>query len=648
MATEHNSGYTISEQVRFTVNIQSGINEILEMSRNTGFTRQLLVLTAMLVAFCSTGYAQDDAADGVNSPEIRISGADGELTANIRAHVGTPELSCSVSQRRLDRQRPQVRRNTQRAAQAIGYYQATVDITFTALSAMTVQPEEAGQASSTGNTDDNNEIRCWELDIDISPGQRVLFGDINISIADQSRAALFAPVLSTLPVQRGNPLRHSEYESLKSLISGHAIENGFFASRFTQSELAIDLQRQRADINLIFEPGERYSFGDISITTPDALSESFVQRFITLRPNSPYHSEDLVEQRQHLNSSQYFSRVAVTPDLDQTGDRVIPVNIGLTLRPRRVYTVGAGVNTDSGPRLTGNYEDRYINRRGHRFLAETSLSTLQQDASVSYVIPLQDPVNDSLRFSAGFQREEADTYITNTYRTGVTHRSLVAGSWVQNLYVNYEREKSELIETETGDPELQRNNTTIFGANWTRTKSDDPIFPRNGWRLFGQVQGSYDGLLSNTTFTQVEGNVKWIHSLGPTRIIARAEAATTIADTLLELPVSVRYFTGGDTSIRGYQFGELGAMNEEGEVIGGKHLLVGSLEYDFPVMGEDWRGAVFFDTGNSFRDFDTMTLKRSAGIGFRWISPIGPIRLDLAHAISDDAFRLHITMGPDL
>ncbi|WP_339866332.1 autotransporter assembly complex family protein [Pseudohongiella nitratireducens] len=618
------------------------------MSRNTGFTRQLLVLTAMLVAFCSTGYAQDDAADGVNSPEIRISGADGELAANIRDHVGTPELSCSVSQRRLDRQRPQVRRNTQRAAQAIGYYQATVDITFTALSAMTAQPEEAGQASSVGNTDDNNEIRCWELDIDISPGQRVLFGDINISIADQSRAALFAPVLSTLPVQRGNPLRHSEYESLKSLISGHAIENGFFASRFTQSELAIDLQRQRADINLIFEPGERYSFGDISITTPDALSESFVQRFITLRPNSPYHSEDLVEQRQHLNSSQYFSRVAVTPDLDQTGDRVIPVNIGLTLRPRRVYTVGAGVNTDSGPRLTGNYEDRYINRRGHRFLAETSLSTLQQDASVSYVIPLQDPVNDSLRFSAGFQREEADTYITNTYRTGVTHRSLVAGSWVQNLYVNYEREKSELIETETGDPELQRNNTTIFGANWTRTKSDDPIFPRNGWRLFGQVQGSYDGLLSNTTFTQIEGNVKWIHSLGPTRIIARAEAATTIADTLLELPVSVRYFTGGDTSIRGYQFGELGAMNEEGEVIGGKHLLVGSLEYDFPVMGEDWRGAVFFDTGNSFRDFDTMTLKRSAGIGFRWISPIGPIRLDLAHAISDDAFRLHITMGPDL
>ena len=201
MATEHNSGYTISEQVRFTVNIQSGINEILEMSRNTGFTRQLLVLTAMLVAFCSTGYAQDDAADGVNSPEIRISGADGELTANIRAHVGTPELSCSVSQRRLDRQRPQVRRNTQRAAQAIGYYQATVDITFTALSAMTVQPEEAGQASSTGNTDDNNEIRCWELDIDISPGQRVLFGDINISIADQSRACL----LYTSPSPRDRP-----------------------------------------------------------------------------------------------------------------------------------------------------------------------------------------------------------------------------------------------------------------------------------------------------------------------------------------------------------------------------------------------------------------------------------------------------------
>lgn len=617
------------------------------MSRNTRFTRQGLLFAAVLVGFSPTSNAQNtqnDAEDGANTPEIRISGADSELAGNIRAHVGTPELNCTVSQRRLDRQRPQVRRNTLRAAQAIGYYQATVDISFTAQSSLPVSTP----ADSLTTETHPSQPQCWELDISITPGPRVLFGDINVAIADPSRASIFAPILSTIPVQRGNPLRHSEYESLKSLISGHAIENGFFGSRFTQSELAIDLQRQRADINLTFDPGEQYSFGEISIDTPDALSERFIQRFVTLQPNAPYHSDDLIVQRQQLNSSQYFSRVAVTPDLDQTGDRAIPVNIGLTLRPRRVYTVGAGVNTDSGPRVTGNYEDRYINRRGHRFLAESSLSTLQQDASVSYVIPLQDPVNDSLRFSAGFQREEADSYITNTYRTGMTHRSLVAESWVQNLFVNYEREKSELIETETGAPELQRTNVTIVGANWTRTQSDDPIFPRNGWRLFGQVQGAHDSILSDSSFAQVEGAVKWIHSLGSTRLIARAEAATTLADALLDLPVSVRYFTGGDTSIRGYQFGELGAMNEEGEIIGGKHLLVGSLEYDFPVMGEDWRGAVFFDTGNSFRDFDTMTLKRSAGLGFRWISPIGPIRLDIAHAISDDAFRLHITMGPDL
>lgn len=638
-----NSGYTTVEQVRFTVIIQSGINEILEMSRNTGFTRQLLVLTAILVGFSSTSSAQNDADDSAPAPEIRISGTESELAGNIRAHVGTPDLSCHVSQRRLDRLRPQVRRNTMRAAQAIGYYQATADITFTATSDPSGPTE---QAQSTEQTASHS--GCWVLDINVTPGPRVLFGEINVTIDDPAIAPLFEPVLSTLPVQSGNPLRHSDYESLKSLISGHAIENGFFASRFTLSELAIDLQRQRADVNLTFAPGKRYTFGNISITAPDALSEQFVRRFVTLQENAPYHSEALVEQRQQLNSSQYFSRVAVTPDLNQTGDQIIPVNIGLSLRPKRVYTIGAGMNTDSGPRLTGNYEDRYINRRGHRLLAQSSLSTLQQDASVSYIIPMQDPVNDSLRFSAGFQREEADTYITNTYRTGVTHRSLVADAWVQNLYANFEREKSELIETETGVPILKRTNTTIVGANWTRTQSDDPIFPRNGWRLFGQVQGSHDTLLSDSTFTQFEGNVKWIHSLGPTRIIARAEAATTVADALLDLPVSVRYFTGGDTSIRGYQFGELGATNEEGEVIGGKHLLVGSLEYDFPVMGESWRGAVFFDTGNSFRDFDTMALKRSAGIGLRWISPIGPIRLDIAHAISDDAIRLHITMGPDL
>jgi len=141
---------------------------------------------------------------------------------------------------------------------------------------------------------------------------------------------------------------------------------------------------------------------------------------------------------------------------------------------------------------------------------------------------------------------------------------------------------------------------------------------------------------------------KWISTLGPGRLIARFDIGTTLANDAADLPVSIKYFAGGDQNVRGYQYQSLGPENELGEVVGGKHLFVASAEYDFRVH-PDWKLAVFYDTGNAFSEFDDLNLQSSAGIGVRWLSPIGPIRVDLASALdNDNKLRLHITMGPDL
>ncbi|MGH8466029.1 MAG: BamA/TamA family outer membrane protein, partial [Pseudomonas sp.] len=87
--------------------------------------------------------------------------------------------------------------------------------------------------------------------------------------------------------------------------------------------------------------------------------------------------------------------------------------------------------------------------------------------------------------------------------------------------------------------------------------------------------------------------------------------------------------------------------NDLGEIIGGKHLLTGSIEYDFNIL-PSWKMAIFHDAGNSFEDFHDFKLHRSIGLGIRWMSPIGPIRADVARGIDDGSFRFHLTMGPDL
>jgi len=113
----------------------------------------------------------------------------------------------------------------------------------------------------------------------------------------------------------------------------------------------------------------------------------------------------------------------------------------------------------------------------------------------------------------------------------------------------------------------------------------------------------------------------------------------------VDLPVSVRFFAGGDNSVRGYGYEELGPTNDEGDVVGGRHLLTGSVEYNHPVVGR-WSLAAFMDAGNAFDTFNDYEVFRGVGTGVRWRSPIGPIRVDVARPVDEPGnFRLHISMG---
>jgi translocation and assembly module TamA len=599
-------------------------------------------LLKALALMCCLGVTPLTVQAQAPAPQINISGASENLRENINAHVGSLDARCNSNLRALNQLLPALRRDIDRAAQALGYYNLNQQLQFT--EALATIPDSANGTPDVNNPNNN----CWQLDITVVPGEPVRFGDINIEITDADARSMFMAVLATLPIRRGQTLDHSQYERLKSMLSSHAVENGFFAARFVRSELNIDLRNNLAMVDIAFEPGERYRFGSVSISPLDELSNGFLSRFLTFEPGDNYSSDDLLKLRQHYNDSQYFNQVAVTPLVTQALGQEVPVNIELEMRARRAYSIGAGVSTDNGPRLRLNYEDRYINRRGHRLNADLALSTLQQEPSLSYVIPLTDPVNDSLRFSTGFQRQDTDSYITSTYRVGVTWRSVVWNNWLQNIFVNYQSEKAELTNVTEARMNIQtRTNSTISGINWARTRTDDPIYPTSGWRLFVQASGAHETLLSDITFAQFYGSAKLIQSIGPGRLLLRTEVATTVADELLDLPISVRFFTGGDQSVRGYQYQELGATNADGGVVGGKHLLVGSVEYDIRVRG-GWSVAAFVDSGNSFRDFGNMALKESAGLGIRWLSPIGPIRFDVAKGLDDGSLRFHITMGPDL
>ena len=572
------------------------------------------LFSAVPVVLCLIWAGPLKAAD---SPQVIINGANEGLRDNILAHLRITAEECSASLVRLQRLSPRVTGNIDNAARALGYYQSRHSHTF-----------------STANG-------CWQLTVDIEPGNRVALRDVNVDIVGSAETiSLFDEVLERTSLQPGTALNQGLYENLKSVLSATAVEYGFFSARFSRSEIALYIDDNVADVHLRFEPGERYRFGQFNIDNRTILSEEFIQRMIRLEEGQPYSSQEMFTLRNELNQSQYFRGINLYPDLGNAVDQSIPIFIELEPRPRHVYSAGVGFTTDTGPRLRLAYDNRYVNRSGHGFESDANFSAIRTQTDMGYSIPLSDPINEKLQLGVGYLGEDTDTYESDRYTFQVNYLKQLSNGWLRDIFINYQLE--DYVIEESAESKLM-----ILGGSFSRTKADNPVFTRHGWHLFGELKTASASLMSDTTFTQATAIGKYIRSLGDLRLLSRLEVGATWTAEGTDLPASIRYFAGGDRALRGYKYQALGPVDENGEVVGGTHLIQAGVEFDFPVR-DRWRLAAFYDAGNAFNDFDDFELKHTVGLGLRWISPIGPVRVDIAHPLDDGGVRLHITMGPDL
>jgi translocation and assembly module TamA len=571
--------------------------------------------SSLLVSICG--------AASILSPQIygqpttfTIDGASDELSRNVRSHVVIPNVDCSATQRRLSRFSNGINDRVIRAGRALGYYNLEATVSFSL------------------------DSECWSLNIDIAPGDPIEISAVDIQIRQDSR--LFTRVLDELPVAIGDQLNQANYERIKTNLSTRAIEVGFFSARFERSQLLVDLQNNLAAVAIDFDPGERHRFGITQIEPLESLTDEFIRRFVSFDENAFYSSAALIELRNSLSDSQYFSDVTVTPALDRVQDGIVPIQIGLIVRPQEAYSVGAGVTTDIGPRMSFNYENRYLNPDGHRLDVGARASPIEQELDINYVIPWTKPATENLRFSGGFLNEDNDSFENKSVKLSSVYTFINGSQWRQRIFTSFQHD-DYLINDENDVSDI-----LLAGVSLAKTRADDALYPTRGWRLFGQVRGASSEILSTESFLQFNLNGKLITPLGTGRLLSRFEIGTTLADEASNLPPTILYFTGGDQSVRGYKYQSLGPESEQGEVLGGKHQLVVGVEYDFNVL-PNWKLAVFADAGNAFSSFDDFEFKTSVGLGIRWLSPIGPIRVDLASALdNDNKLRLHIAMGPDL
>jgi len=179
--------------------------------------------------------------------------------------------------------------------------------------------------------------------------------------------------------------------------------------------------------------------------------------------------------------------------------------------------------------------------------------------------------------------------------------------------------------------------------------ADDRIVAKRGIRVTATAIGSQETLFADSAFLQTALRTKALYSFfDQWRVIGRADVGATLINDVHDLPPSLRYYAGGDQSVRGYGYKTIGPTDADGNVLGGKDLLTYSIELERSLFDE-WSGAVFYDSGAAMNSFASIALHSGAGVGVRWNGVFGQIRLDVAKALDEEgAWRIHFTMGADL
>lgn len=570
--------------------------------------------------------------------EIHINGIKGELLKNVLASLSIeqekthPRLSPSQI-RRLHKKAPQ---EIKRALQAFGYYQVKVDGEL-------IKPTQL-----------QKQTYIFQAKYRIHLGQALKLKLVKITINGEAKEdRIFKKVLATLPLKEGDTLIHANYEKAKSILHNLAEERGYFDAVLSKHEILIDEQAYTASIFLTFDSKKRYRFGEVAFTK-DLFNESLLRRFLTFKEGDFYTSSALLAFKNALDGSQYFEEVYVNipnPSNRSQDNLYLPVNVNLKLRKRNKYGIGIGYGTDTGVRGSLSWERRYINRYGHSFSAKTELSEIRKSATARYLIPTGLDIKQFFTITAGYKDESTDTSESELLKLALNKHhtiNLFGTKLEQVISLEYQDEKY-VVGSDSGHARLLMPHLSL-----SYLKTDNPIYTRRGHKIEWDIRGALANVGSNTSFWQTSLSAIFIYPIfNRGRIIARGDSGysdvSLVDGDFHDLPPSIRFFAGGDRSVRGYDYQELGPTDENGLVIGGKYLLVGSLEYEHRILETKWSLAAFYDIGNAFDGFSE-PLKEGAGLGVRWRSPIGLVRVDIAAALSEPNYplRLHIRIGPDL
>lgn len=562
-------------------------------------------------------------ADRLSSPvflSYDVTSDDEDIVDNIEAHLnGLVEIKRYAFYRSVKK----IEQAVVNAVQVYGYYHPEIKITL----------------------DDPEDLQNPLVHVAIKCGDPVLIENLEVDYGIEGE------VLDEVKknekkdnVLPGKVFNHVNYENFKSDVLSTLLSRGYIKAKIAVNEVYVYKEENRADIKIVMSPGKRHRISSITYSGFEE-SHNEAKKLNHIKVGDYYDTQRIAELSQDLYQSGYFQMADVNIDDKTDSDDSVPMTINLSRRPSTIVDVGIGFSTDEGPRLQLTEKNPWINQYGHNFHSTSKVSAKNSFFRGNYVIPRENPIKDFYQISPSYEHKDNNDTLYDSFVISGHYITRIHGTWDKDIFLEYGYD--DFVQGDNkGWSSLLMPGITLSRTNIQ--KSADPAW---GYRVSATVKASLEEIVSRERIIYTDVVLKALMS--PTidsRLLLRFEQGAIFWGSMDIIPPRLRFFSGGDNTIRGYGFEQIAPKDSTGRLQGGRYMTVGSVELQIPVM-ESLRLATFCDMGLVTNNYATdRDIKVGTGFGIRYISPVGPIRLDLGLGIKEKhiPMRIHFGIGPGL
>ena len=481
----------------------------------------------------------------------------------------------------------------------------------------------------------------------VNPGPRTKIDNVSVAIlgdilSDNNLAEYYQKAMLNWQQPVGEYFDQDGWSGSKTSVLSAVTRKKYPLAKLSNTQATVNPNNNTADLNVTVESNRPIYFGDFEITGTRRYPENVVAGLARFKPGAPYDLDLLLDFQQALEQNGHYSGASVQADFDRLqGDRV-PVKVNVTEVKR--HKLETGVRYDSEYGLGGRIGYDYYNLFNKGYIGSVVWDMDKYETTLAAGI--SQPRNS-----------EGKYWTTNTsYNRSTTQnlekRALTSGIWrVRDRNGIESRLGIEFITEDRKVPntnyDLGRSHATMLTASWKRQNIETELRPENGYYLDGKIGATLGNFLSSTTMARATARAGYFYTPENKKLgtfIVRGQAGYVYAREGEDVPSSLMFRTGGASSVRGYELDSIGLAGPNNSVLPDRALLVGSLEYQFPIT-KSVSGAVFHDVGDAAGNFKRMSMKHGTGLGVRWFSPVAPFSFDVAYGHQDKKLRWHISLG---